>query len=39
LICVIIIPAAPRSRVARTKELVHIADLRTDEAYLDRDPA
>jgi two-component system, NtrC family, sensor kinase len=30
-------PRLALARVARTKELVHIADLRTDEAYLDRD--
>jgi GAF domain-containing protein len=31
-------PRLALARVARTKELVHIPDLRTDEAYLDRDP-
>ena len=31
-------PQLALARVARTKQLVHIADLRTDAAYLDRDP-
>jgi hypothetical protein len=31
-------PQLALARVARTKELVHIPDLRADEAYLDRDP-
>jgi GAF domain-containing protein len=31
-------PQLPLARVARTKAVVHIPDLATDEAYLDRDP-
>ena len=31
-------PQLALARVARTKQMVHIPDLRTDEAYLDRDP-
>ncbi len=29
----------PTSRAARTKQVVHVADLTTDVAYVDRDPA
>ena len=32
-------PNHPFTRVIRTKRLVHIADMRQDEAYLERDPS
>jgi len=32
-------PKHPLARLARTKEVQHIADTRTDEAYIERDPA
>jgi len=31
-------PEVPLNRLARTKELIHIADVRTEKAYIDRDP-
>jgi len=31
-------PGVPFARAARTRQAVHVADLRTEEAYLDRDP-
>src|SRR5579872_3153941 len=31
-------PEVPLNRITRTKELIHIADVRTAEAYIDRDP-
>src|SRR5262249_20653930 len=30
-------PEVPLNRLARTKELIHIADVRTEKAYIDRD--
>ena len=32
-------PEVPLNRITRTKELIHIADVRTEQAYIDRDPA
>jgi hypothetical protein len=32
-------PTNPLARVAASKQLQHIADIRVDQAYLDRDPA
>jgi GAF domain-containing protein len=32
-------PEVPLNRITRTKELIHIADVRTAQAYIDRDPA
>ena len=31
-------PDAPAARIARTNELIHIADMRLDRSYLERDP-
>jgi GAF domain-containing protein len=31
-------PVTPIGRVAQSRQLVHIADLRTDQSYLERDP-
>ncbi len=31
-------PEVPLNRITRTKELIHIADVRTEQAYRDRDP-
>src|SRR5262249_27339821 len=31
-------PEVPLNRLARTKELIHIADVRTEKVYIDRDP-
>jgi GAF domain-containing protein len=31
-------PEVPLNRVTRTKELIHIADVRSEKAYIDRDP-
>ncbi|HEV2625570.1 MAG TPA: GAF domain-containing protein, partial [Xanthobacteraceae bacterium] len=31
-------PEVPLNRVTRTKEVIHIADVRTAQAYIDRDP-
>ena len=31
-------PDAPAARIARTNELIHIADVRLDRSYLERDP-
>jgi GAF domain-containing protein len=31
-------PEVPLNRITRTKELIHIADVRTEQAYIDRDP-
>src|SRR5262249_2968424 len=31
-------PDVPLNRIARTKELIHIADARTEKAYIDRHP-
>ena len=31
-------PQLPLARVARTKSVVHIPDLKADQSYLDRDP-
>jgi GAF domain-containing protein len=31
-------PEVPINRITRTKELIHIADVRTEKAYIDRDP-
>jgi class 3 adenylate cyclase/putative methionine-R-sulfoxide reductase with GAF domain len=31
-------PEVPLNRMTRTKELIHIADVRTEQAYIDRDP-
>src|SRR6516225_9809174 len=31
-------PEIPLNRIRRTKELIHIADVRTEQAYIDRDP-
>src|SRR6516225_8444184 len=31
-------PEVPLNRIRRTKELIHIADVRTEQAYIDRDP-
>jgi GAF domain-containing protein len=31
-------PEVPLNRLARTKEFIHIADVRTEKAYIDRDP-
>ena len=31
-------PNVPLSRMARTKQVVHIADITTEEAYIERDP-
>src|SRR5215831_18430804 len=32
-------PKIPLGRVARTKQVVHVADIRTEESYIERDPA
>src|SRR6516162_126072 len=32
-------PGTARARVAKTRQVVHIADVRMEEAYADRDPA
>jgi two-component system NtrC family sensor kinase len=31
-------PNVPLSRMARTKQVVHVADITTEEAYIERDP-
>jgi GAF domain-containing protein len=31
-------PGVPLNRLARTKAVIHIADVRTEKAYIDRDP-
>jgi GAF domain-containing protein len=31
-------PKVPLSRMARTKQVVHVADITTEEAYIERDP-
>jgi GAF domain-containing protein len=31
-------PEVPLNRITRTKELIHIADVRNEKAYIDRDP-
>ena len=31
-------PNVPAARMARTKQVVHVADVRTEQAYIDREP-